>query len=477
MNNNLIKSEGNNTIPRSNIESSQLHNSSNEICTICTNNFLGKNIFKTNCSHLFHRECLSNLVIVNNDKKCPSCGTEISNREISVLDTLPVNKVVTATIEKLLITINNLKQSEWFNTNTEHFNSLALVLEDLYVPANQLTKSILQTALLAVLDELKLPPVCDDFTQILKLIEIFFQLGCKVPQEKLNKLLLYAYTNENTAYVAVTRTLHKLGGSLTQEQLHKQYYLARHFVPSSNANTINLFFELGGKINIFDKGDDANSKQKETDILHLTCFEMVNIIPPGSGTGTFKYFENLYTHRGNLITQDTLNTCLFSILTSSYSYHLTEWAPMLISLNAKLGKDQLEDILYFSHRNINLHHQPKQELIRIKYLFDLGLKLTGKQLSACIVNWQLPHDNLPGMSELIQFFYEQGKRIEPLQLSKDISNVLKQSNNKVDEFISVLLKMGGKINDKDLEEAITKAQNNNNNGLVQVLQQFSPNVI
>ena len=230
MNNNLINNDNSNINLHPNTESSQLHNKNQEICTICTNELAGKNVFKTDCSHLFHRECLSDLVITHDDTKCPNCRVKITDRDVKALNALLDNELCTESIKTLYFTIKDIKQSQWFEDNSERFQSFAQVLESLNVPINQLTKSTLQTALLASLDQLTQPPVCDAFAQILKLIEILFQLGGKVPQDKLNNILLYAYKNTNTAYFPVVRTLHKLGGALTQQQLHEQFYLVTNFV-------------------------------------------------------------------------------------------------------------------------------------------------------------------------------------------------------------------------------------------------------
>ena len=202
---------------------------------------------------------------------------------------------------------------------------------------------------------------------------------------------------------------------------------------------------------------------------------MINNFPAGCVSGTYKFFENLYTHKGKLITQHTLNTCLFVILQSRCHYHLEEWAPMLIGLGAKLTVDQLDDSLENAARNICSFQKPiKQELTRIKYLFDLELKLTGKELASYIVDFQLIPADFLGMSDLIKFFYDQSKHLETSQLDNDIRKVLQYSHDKVGEIISVLIKMGGTININELEVAITTAKNENDNKLVKKLQQFLP---
>ena len=68
--------------------------SDKEICPICRERFLNKNLLKTDCGHLFHLSCLKDWINSKHSvrNQCPLCRRDISALK-PALDRLPLYDV------------------------------------------------------------------------------------------------------------------------------------------------------------------------------------------------------------------------------------------------------------------------------------------------------------------------------------------------------------------------------------------------
>ena len=407
-----------------------------QLCTICYGRE-ARRLFVTECKHTFHHECLSDYVIVYCNDFCPNCRRFLSERDVKLLNQLPVQPLK---CEKISAIIDHMIRYNLIDHLKRKFlNTINSLVSSKISPLN---KNNLLRAMRIALMHLD----CDYSA---KIMEILHSMGGRVQQSELNSALVYAFKQDAT-YLNWARVLYKIGGVLTQKQLYSHFSYTITHTPIRNTHAINLFFEFGGKLN--------STKLRDA------WFKVINIGSP-SAYQVAKYLNQ----NGASITQYELSNVLATKLQSNYYPDLTTGVSFLCNLGAVLSKAKLQRILLSTLYNFN-----GQDIFitvkRLDILFNMNPNLSRIQFSNALKHLSKNINN--GTAKILKVLHDRGCRFSQRELKNAISLALRRPKHYTIQFLDLLINMGAQLKAHDLQRAIQKTAARKDSMLLLTLHQL-----